>query len=419
MIVANLIYDIPSLRVCTLTCYSWYIAAAPHLHYDLFINSDFLDGKFRWPNPLLHMHRLGLLPFVEIFYFRGSNKDDVFSSKLFNRHVMRQFSALTNVQGLTITYLDIPSFMPGIRRYFKHFMPTVRQLCLTEPKGSPRQLIYFIGLFEHLGNLSLLYDRPKSGGESEDDLTLTPTFTPPLGGQLRLTYFRRVGLLKDMVDLFGGIRFTAMDLFDVEGIPFLLDACAKTLKSLVLYPSDPRGEQLSPDDVHIPANNLTASSSLLDFDLSRVKSLQTIQVTAESIDHALNNGSLDTASSILKHALSTIGSPSFYKILVLYWWNDFHGMESWERPDLPPLREVSEAERAEDAVRHRKRFEVLSEVRKVRAFHLELSACVWDPVGEYSVRMLKEVVAEEKAKGGFDNFLSKPSVAYYPLKGRL
>ena len=419
IIISCLIFDMPSLRACTLTCYSWYIAAVPHLHYNLFIGSGIRGRKFRWPNPLRRMGRLGLLPFVKTFYVRGYNRHDAFSSKRFNCCIIRRFSALTNVRRLMIDYLDIPSFMPRIRRYFRHFLPTVRELCLKEPKGSRRQIIYFIGLFEHLEDIDLLYDGPNFRGEPADDLTLTPSFTPPLGGQLRLTHFRRVGLLKDMIDLFGGIRFCSMDFFDVDGMPLLLGACAKTLKTLMLWPSDPRGELLSPEGAPISANGFAATSSILDFDLSRMKSLRTIQVRAWSIDRALKDGSLDAASNLLKHALSTIRAPSFFEVVVLYRWDDFRGVGSWKNPDQPPLRKMSPAEKAEESLRHRRQFEVLRLVRNVRDFQLVLRAGVWDPVGEYSVRMLKEAIEEEKARGGFDEFLSQPFVDYHPWRSRM
>ena len=94
-------------------------------------------------------------------------------------------------------------------------------------------------------------------------------------------------------------------------------------------------------------------------------------------------------------------------------------MESWRHPDRPLLREVSADEKVEEASRHHRRFEVLREVHNARDFRLVLSAGVWDPVGEYSVRMLKDAIAEEKARGGFDNFLSEPFVTYNPRRSRL
>ena len=55
----------------------------------------------------------------------------------------------------------------------------------------------------------------------------------------------------------------------------------------------------------------------------------------------------------------------------------------------------------------------------MRDFQLILCADIWDPVGEYAVRMLKEAVAEERAKGGFNVFLSEPLVIYRPWRSRL
>ena len=242
MIIGHLAYDTPSLRACALTCYSWYIAAVPDLHHIFCISNEYWGPKYRWPDPLRHMHALGLLPLVRTFWFRGDNGGDALSPKRFNHRILHQFSALTNVRRLAITHLDIPSFMPGIRQYFGHFLPTVRELYLREPMGSRRQILYFIGLFEHLEDFEL-YDRTGFREEElADDLTLTPPFVPPLRGGLRLVHFRRMGLLKDMIDFFGGIRFRRIALYDVDGLPLLLDACAKTLETLTLYPTDPRGE---------------------------------------------------------------------------------------------------------------------------------------------------------------------------------
>jgi len=132
--------------------------------------------------------------------------------------------------------------MPGIRWYFGHLPPTVRSLTLREPRGSRREIIYFIGLFQHLQGLRLSYDKPKLEEESADDPTLTPLFIPPLRGWLELFCFTRVDLLKDMIDLFGGIRFRYMYLYNVDGMRLLLDACAKTLETFELNPADPRSE---------------------------------------------------------------------------------------------------------------------------------------------------------------------------------
>ena len=47
---------------------------------------------------------------------------------------------------------------------------------------------------------------------------------------------------------------------------------------------------------------------------------------------------------------------------------------------------------------------------KVRNFQLVLCADVWDHMGKYSVRVLEEAVAAEKAMGGFSNDFLEPLV---------
>jgi len=420
MIISYLIYDTRSLRACTLTCYSWYIAAVPHLHYNLFI-TGLWGRKFQWPNPLLHMHTLGLLPFVKTLWVGGIRglfdigiHSRAFTPKYFNRYTLRRFTALNNVQRLTMDYLNIPSFMPRIRQYFGHFMPTVQELTLRNPIGSRRQIIYFIGLFQRLESLNLTYHGLDLQEEPPDDLTLFPPFTPPLRRWLVLTSFRRVGLLKDMIDLFGGLRFRRMDLFDVDGMPLLLDACAETLEVLRVYPTDPRGEQFPQKGVRISTDGSAVSPSLRDFDLSRNKSLRTLQTVASSIDGV----SRDAASRFFNHMLSTIKSPVFSEVMITHEWFDFRGTESWRYPKRPPLREISRAERAEEVSRHRRRFEVFRGFHGAHGFQLRLCAFVWDPFGEYAMGILKEAVAEEKTKGGFDGVFSEPLVTYYPRRSR-
>ena len=69
--------------------------------------------------------------------------------------------------------------------------------------------------------------------------------------------------------------------------------------------------------------------------------------------------------------------------------------------------------------RHRRLFAAFRRVHKIRNIQLYLCANVWDPIGEYSVGILEQAVAEEKAKGGFDEFHSEPTVTYLPQRTRL
>ena len=75
------------------------------------------------------------------------------------------------------------------------------------------------------------------------DATLVPLSIPPLQGRLILTCLTREKLVREMIVLFGGLRFSYMDIFRVKCAQLLLDACAETLETLRLYPVDEYGEE--------------------------------------------------------------------------------------------------------------------------------------------------------------------------------
>lgn len=193
----------------------------------------------------------------------------------------------------------------------------------------------------------------------------------------------------------------------------LLEACTETLEILKLDPTDPRGEQPCLNCVHAQANDFVARSSLRDSNRSRNKSFRTLHLPASSITHKPTHGSPD-ATTFIKHVLSTITSSEPTEIIVYYSGGDFRGIER-EHPGWPSLRELSRAAVESEASWHRRRFKVLREVRKVRNFRLVLCAAAPGCIGEYPVQLLDKVVAEEKGKGGFDDFSCEPFVAYRPV----
>jgi hypothetical protein len=240
IIVAHLIYSLPSLRSCSLTCYSWYIVTVPHLHTTLTVVINSWFSEDRWPNPIHRMHTSSLLPFVKTFRIRGLFCH--FYPNRFNYRILRQFSALSNVEKLEIDNLDIPSFIPRLRQYFSYSLQTLRSLNLVHPKGTNRQIIFFIGSFQHLKNLTLGYSS-LGREEPENDPTLTPPFSPPLQGQLVVFKWTKADFFQDMVHLFGEIRFRAVSLAYVSETRFLLRACAETLQLLHLSSTHLLGEQ--------------------------------------------------------------------------------------------------------------------------------------------------------------------------------
>jgi len=248
MIIARFIYDKQTLIACSMTCYSWYIAAVPHLHYSLTIQDDgshyWMETKYAWPTPLRKSYELGLLPLVKQLRIRPGKYDHhEFTPEWLGRRTLRYFSALTNLQELGIDNLQLSRFMPNIQRCFGHFSPTLRFLALRKPTGSCRQILYFIGLFPNLQDLKFHYSLPTHGRGSMADRALIPLSAPPLRGRLTLARFTREGLVKDMIAFFGGLRFRSMDLFKVNCVRLLLDECRETLETLRLYPTDQYGEE--------------------------------------------------------------------------------------------------------------------------------------------------------------------------------
>jgi hypothetical protein len=241
LIISHFAYDMHTLLACSMTCYSWYIAAASHLHHTLTTDDHRLRDKSGevcfWPRPLQNSYELGLLPLVKRFRIRYDHFSE-FTPKQLDRHTLSYFSALTNLQELGIDYLQVSSFMPNIQQCFGHLSPTLRFLALQKPEGSCRQILYFIGLFPNLQDLKLHYSIPMGEQESTADADLVPLSIPPLRGRLTLTCFTREKLMKEMISLFGGLRFRQMDLFGVMCVQLLLNACSETLETLRLYATD-------------------------------------------------------------------------------------------------------------------------------------------------------------------------------------
>ena len=247
-IISYFIDYIRTLLACSLTCRSWYIATIRHLHYSLTTDEDSLntgDKKHWWPTPLKNMYEFDLLPLVKRFQIRMWRRGLWFTPDRLDEHNLCYFSALKNLQELGIDDLDVSGFMPDLQRCFGHLSPTLRFLALRQPNGSSRQIVYFIGLFPNLQDLKLHSSTPIDINETLADKTPVPLSSPPLRGRLTLTFFTREQIVKDMITLFGGLRFHHMDLFGVRCLPLLLKRCAKTLDTLRLYPTDPYGKFFS------------------------------------------------------------------------------------------------------------------------------------------------------------------------------
>ena len=207
-----------------------------------------------------------------------------------------------------------------------------------------------------------------------------------------------------------------MNLFNVIGMRLLLEACAETLETLRLHPSDPRGKEFSPSGLQVLTGDFADVSSVRDFDLSRNKFLQTLELMARDIVFTLSlGGSSETAIGHFTYAPSTITSPVFTEVAVFYRDCDFFGViHSW--PDFGILRPLSPGRMAEEASYFDWQFEMFRAMRKIRDFQLVLCADTWDVVGEYTAGVLKQAVVAEKVKRGFDDTFLEPLVIHHPRR---
>ena len=223
-----------TLKACSLTCRSWYIAAAPHLHHTFTLTMDGPEVPYRRPGPLPRLHGLGLIPLVKKIRVRqGLGPSSWFVPQAFGHVDLHHFSAFTNVHTLNIENMQIHRFIPGIERYFEHFSPTLRSVALYNPCCTPRQLSCFLSLFPNLDDIDIDQTDARVPNQTIHDTDLVPLSAPKLQGQLTLRDFRWVETWTHLITSSGGLRFHHMDLHEVGSCaPVLLEACAETLETL-------------------------------------------------------------------------------------------------------------------------------------------------------------------------------------------
>ena len=417
-IISFLVYDIIALLACSTTCYSWYIAAVPHLHYSLTTDERRYWGyeKYNWPRPLREYHKHGLLSFVKRLSIRipcgYPPAEFEFTPKWLGGRSLSHFSALTNLQELGIDHLKLSSFVPSMNHYFGHLAPTLRFLALAWPNGTSRQIIYFIGLFPQLQDLKLSYPFCRTVQDWMGGTSLVPLSIPPLRGCLTLTSsFAADKFVTDMIALFGGLRFRRMELFAVMDTRLLLHTCAETLDTLRLYPTDPFGMFFPFLFVGKSTSGLMLVHSIVDgrgpgwhFDLSRNKSLRTLETTAASITakHAAQN--------FLTTVLSTISSPLPLDVIIDYDDVDVDRVRYLTSPGTFTCPLTLEDEITKNVLRHEQRFKLFREMYRVRGFRLVLCADVFNHSVGPAVQTLERLVRAEKEKGGLDYLRCEPLI---------
>lgn len=77
--------------------------------------------------------------------------------EVFGSGGLRCFSALVDVHDLAIIRPNLPKFTSGLESYFCHFSLIPRSIALLGSRGSPRQLLDFLSLFQKLDDIKIVY----------------------------------------------------------------------------------------------------------------------------------------------------------------------------------------------------------------------------------------------------------------------
>ena len=384
MIIAHIPPDTPSLKACSRTCRSWYIATIPHLHHTLTLRRISKAGSRGGLVPLQNLNKMQLLPFVKRLRVMDCASPP---PEIFNAQALVYFSALTNVQELGFDELDLHLFNPQARLYLGQFMPGLRYLALRKPRGTYYQLLYLLGLFPNLDNLKLTHDRCF---KLPDPVVPAPQSAPLLRGRLTLAWFHGLDFLRDLSKLCGGLRFHHMDLVGADGSRLLLDTCAGTLETLRVHPT--QWHCIGTGGVLLVLARLTHQPTghrddiLRVFDLSNSRTLRSLEIEIAMTNfHRSGYG-----VGFLGDLLSTVTSPVFSDVVITL---------------------------QDDIVRsHFLRYNLFTAVRdmsKVKSFRLVFRLGKLSRDGEGDRERLKGLIEAEAAKGGLGPLSQPPVIVPY------
>lgn len=234
-ITAHLTCDLDTLKACSLTCRSWYLSAASHLHHTLTLTTGGKPGVgCSGLEPLSKLHELGLIPLVkEIQVMQRGSIDCWFTPHAFSHLDLHHFSAFAKVHTLKLQHVQIFRFISDLERYFGHFSPTLRSLALYDPCCTPRHLSHFLSLFPNLDDVEIRNPRAYAPNRPTFDTGLIPFSAPSLRGRLALYQFNWAETWTDLIASCGGVRFRHVVLCGSGSCAsVLLGACTETLETL-------------------------------------------------------------------------------------------------------------------------------------------------------------------------------------------
>jgi len=125
MIIAHVLLDTPTLKACSVTCRSFYLATLPHLWHTLICHGRNLDPAREGFIPIQKLGEMQLLPLVKRLQIVQHDNDPWFPPTIPDAQTLVYFSAFTNVQELGFVEVDLSKLTPRAQQYFGHFAPTL------------------------------------------------------------------------------------------------------------------------------------------------------------------------------------------------------------------------------------------------------------------------------------------------------
>ena len=240
--------DTRALKSCSLTGKALSHSTKPFLHRILSLTPRYwgpaksnIPGYWNELEGLPTLGERGLLKYTRhILVFLPYCT--LLSAHMLQPHI-RHLHALTNLRSLEVRWLDAPSFMPRMEKYFGAFLESLESLELVFPRGDHKQILFFICQFRNLRDLTINtvqgYSHSRHDGGPHFDIELSP----PLDGILDLRLDADTGpeidlmsaqsILCSLATLSSGLKFRTLKLSKPRhGLQVLVDACAPTLECM-------------------------------------------------------------------------------------------------------------------------------------------------------------------------------------------
>ena len=242
--------DMEDLKSCSLTGKALSCSAKPFIHRTLRLHLipragdsslSNLIGRWYGFNGLPVLGERGLLQYTH--YLSVDFPFNPFFSYGLGPYT-KHLRTLTNLRSLRTRWMDVPSSIPEVERYFGAFLGSLQSLELDIPRGDHNHILHFACQFPNLRDLKLKiglvfeYTVPIRD-ESSHFVIKT---SPPLDGTLDLNLGMSVGvesdpvgvrfILKNLGTLPSGLKSRTLKLSWCAGdnLQPLIDACATTLE---------------------------------------------------------------------------------------------------------------------------------------------------------------------------------------------